>query len=80
MDVLRRFLQGIDGEVKSGLFAVEHSRRMSSNGHPVGQERFRLVIYTGYIYILRLYIHPPYTTQTFPVRAVKQWDRCPEGL
>lgn len=80
MDVLRRLLQGIDGEVKSGLFAVEHSRRMSSNGHPVGQERFRLVIYTGYIYILRLYIHPPYTTQTFCVRAVKEWDRCPEGL
>lgn len=46
MDVLRRLLQGIDGGVKVGLFAVEHSRRMSSNGHLVEQERFRLVIYT----------------------------------
>lgn len=55
MDVLRRLLKGIDGEVKYGLFAVEHSRRMSSNGHPVEQERFRLVVYTsslGYALIL----------------------------
>lgn len=54
MDVLRKLLQGIDGEVKFGLFAVEHSRRTSSSGHPVEQERFRLVMYTssGYIYNL----------------------------
>lgn len=55
MDVLRRLSKGIDGEVKVGLFVVEHSRRKSSNGHPVEQERFRLVIYTcflGYRYIL----------------------------
>lgn len=50
MDVLRRLLKGIDGEVKFGLFAVEHSRRMNSNGHPVEQEKFRLVICTFSLY------------------------------
>lgn len=56
MDVLRRLLKGIHGEVKFGLFAVEHSRRMSRNGQLVEQERFRLVRYTslGYICILSM--------------------------
>lgn len=64
-------------EVKFGLFAVEHSRRMSSNGQHVEQERSRLVMYTS---LGDTYIHPLYATQTFCVRAVKQWDTCPERL